>query len=163
MQQSYVATRETNLAIFFFSLLQAEEESSSEEGLSVAVIVVITLMCLVVVIVVIGVTVWYCKSQQMKKNKGLFIFTFEPSKESRHGRVVRALECAAEGHRFRFRSGQTLENLIVHPAVNGYLILNGKVKDGKRRGLGPAFHMPCPRHSGALTPCCPNGHQWPLG
>ena len=34
-----------------------------------------------------------------------------------------------------------------------------KVKGGERRGLGPAFHMPCPKHDGALTPHCPDGHQ----
>ena len=41
----------------------------------------------------------------------------------------------------------------------GTCLTSGKVKGGKRTGLCPAFHMPCPRHDGALTPHCPDGHK----
>ena len=37
----------------------------------------------------------------------------------------------------------------------GTWLTSGKVKGGERRGLGPTFHMLCPRHNGALTPHCP--------
>ena len=42
--------------------------------------------------------------------------------ERRHGRVVRAPGCGAEGRRFESRSGQKTGKLTVHPAANGYLI-----------------------------------------
>ena len=73
--------------------------------------------------------------------------------ERRRGRVVRVLGCGAEGRRFELRP-KDWKTLSVHPAANGYLINFKKVKGGERRGLGPAFHMPCPRHDGALTPHC---------
>ena len=31
-------------------------------------------------------------------------------------------------------------------------------KGGERRGLGPAFQMPCPKHDWAVAPHCPGIH-----
>ena len=76
--------------------------------------------------------------------------------ERRRGRVVRALGCGAEGRRFESRSGQKTKKLSLSTQQRmGTWLTSGKVKGGERRGLGPAFHMPCPRHDGALTPHCP--------
>ena len=78
--------------------------------------------------------------------------------ERRHIRVVRALGCGAEGRRFESCSGQKTEKLSLSTQrrMDSRLTL-GKVKGGERRGLGPAFHMPCPRHDWALTTNCPDG------
>ena len=43
-----------------------------------------------------------------------------------------------------------LENSLFTQQQMGTWFTSGKVKGGERRGLGPAFHMPCPRHDGAL-------------
>lgn len=45
--------------------------------------------------------------------------------------------------------------LSVDSAVNGYLCRNRKGYDSVRRWLDPAFHHPCPRYSGNLTPTAP--------
>ena len=38
------------------------------------------------------------------------------------------------------------------PSSKWVPITSGKVKGGERRGLGPAFHMSCPRHDGVPLP-----------
>ena len=54
------------------------------------------------------------------------------------------------------------KTLTVHSTVTGTWLNSGKVKGSERRGLGPAFQMPCPGHDGALTLHCPDGH-WATG
>ena len=56
-------------------------------------------------------------------------------------------------------SGQKTGKLSVFTQQRmGTWFTSGKVKDGERRGLGPTFHNPCPRHDGALTPHCLDVH-----
>ena len=75
----------------------------------------------------------------------------------RRGRVVRVLDCGAEGR--RSRSHQKTGNISLSTQQQmGIGFTSGKVKGGERRGLGPAFHMLCPRHDGALILHCPDGH-----
>ena len=58
---------------------------------------------------------------------------------------VRALACDAEGRRFESRSGQKAGKLSLSTQLQmGTWLPSGKVKGSERRGLGPAFHMPCP-------------------
>ena len=83
------------------------------------------------------------------------------SHERRRGRVVRALGCGAEGHRFESRSGQKTGKLSLSTQQRmGTWSTSGKVKGGERRGLGPAFYMPCPRHDGSSNTPLP---RRPLG
>ena len=75
------------------------------------------------------------------------------------GQVVRALDYGAEGRRFESHlSWKTGQLSLSTQQWMGTWLTSGKVKGDKRRGLGPAFHMPCPRHNGATTPHCPDGH-----
>ena len=82
------------------------------------------------------------------------------------GAVVEWLECLAAERKVAGSSSawaKKLENSHCSPSSEWVPDLTSKkVKGSKRRGLDPAFHMPCPRHDGTLTPHCLDSH-WAKG
>ena len=93
---------------------------------------------------------------------GLTVSGPSPLKKSerRRGWLTRVLGCGVDGRRFESRLGQKTGKLSLSTQQQmGIWLTSGKVKGSERRGLGLAFHMPCPRHEGALTSHCPNSHK----
>ena len=73
----------------------------------------------------------------------------------------RGVKCLAQGYNTAavgFEPGPLIPESDTLPLSHCAPLISEKVKGAERRGFGPTFHLPCPRHDGALTPYCPNGH-----
>ena len=62
--------------------------------------------------------------------------------------MVEWLERLAVVHKVTGSSPALAKRLYNSDCPPGTWLTSGKVKGGERRGLGPAFHMPCLRHDG---------------